>query len=316
MIAYNLSETQAYVYSCLDDQSNHVSAIVNSGKISFSDTIAAYMVNIEKYSTGYSIAINYSTENQVKYMGYDTDQSNGINFSETQQINTISWDGSKKVVKITSESGNIFTYNSSTSNGDRFRYYKSSTVDKQSSTYKYVTLYKYNPGTQTNYDVTSTTTGYGLTFNANAYSSTAKYGMFLAKVDEANKDLKFDVETMDVNKDSDITLEEVKGVLTGKGFDNQQQYTDLKLNKTDEKGEILESGNYYTMGVKFTFNDIEKLPIDDWILAVGYMEVDGQIYFSLPTIHSLRDLVKIYQSNEDILQQPDAQGILSVLGAL
>ena len=314
LITSTLSDT-TYIYTGLDEAKKDSTGSVVGDKLIVNDGADFAKIVINKIKNNenkniYSLKIEEKEENcylSDKLDGKE-EKTNGIVFytDANDAPNTISW--SNDYITIKGKNDCYFAMNDTSAGW--FRYYKNNTQNP-------ITLYRYNPGTQTNYDVTSTTTGYGLTFNANAHYETAKYGMFLANVDEANKDLQFDVETMDVNKDSDITLDEVKEVLTGKGFGNQQQYTDLNLNKTNEKGEILESGNYYTMGVKFTFNDIEKLPIDDWILAVGYMEVDGQIYFSLPTIHSLRDLVKIYQSNEDFLQQqPDAKGVLNVLGAL
>ncbi len=311
----SIKENKVYVFTGNDSKTTNIGEVDGDNLIVDVNSENFAKIKIDKINNGetYSLKIEKKGIGQECYLSDKSgNKTNGIDFytDAADAPNTISWSSNNNYyVTIKGKNGHTFAMNNAEGSEGWFRYFHSSQNP--------ITLYRYVPGTQTNYDVTFTTIGYGLTFNANAHYETAKYGMFLANVDEATKDLKFDVETMDINKDSDITLDEVKNVLTGKGFNQQYQYTDLTLNKTDEKGEILELGNYYTMGVKFTFKDKETLPIDDWILAIGYMEVDGQIYFSLPTIHSLRDLVKIYQSNEGFLQQqPDAKGVLNVLGAL
>ena len=76
-------------------------------------------------------------------MGGKSDK-NTIQFVASPIANTIDWQEANSAFKVSSNSASL-VYNNATSNGDRFRFYKQTTIDKDATSkaqYNYIQLYK------------------------------------------------------------------------------------------------------------------------------------------------------------------------------
>ena len=124
-----------------DDYHNYTTATISSGVITSND-LSDYEVEIASYSTGYSIKAKGGT-NANKYIEGKGSSSNGTNFKDSPTKAT-TFTLSEGAVTITNNT-NLFVYNATSgANGERFRFYKSVTVDSNPNTYKKPALYKKN----------------------------------------------------------------------------------------------------------------------------------------------------------------------------
>ena len=118
----------------LDVSGNNIAVTINNGVIESNTTTDAAKFIIAKMNTTYSIK-----SNSGKYIGRSGD-SNGMDFGNDAKSNSISLNNGN--VDVVGAGGAHLRYNSSTNNGDWFRYYKSSTYTNQ----KAIQLYKYEAG--------------------------------------------------------------------------------------------------------------------------------------------------------------------------
>lgn len=147
LLAYNVDDSNAKVWTGVDAASGCVNATVSSNAIS-SVPEGASTITIASMTDGYSIKVN-GGGNNGKYI-YGTSGKNALNFGANASANTISYDSdSVKIVSNTS----VLRFNSSDSD-NRFRYYKSETYSAQ----KAVQLYKKTAGSESYslYDVSTT----------------------------------------------------------------------------------------------------------------------------------------------------------------
>ena len=128
VLVYENSETEAYVWTGVDDTNCFTKATIESGKIS-GEFVTLTIAALDK---GYSILLNGGTNNG-KYV-YRSSSSNGLNIDGTQGLNTISINGN--AVEIVS-SGTTLKFNKS-SDQLRFRYFAKGQQPVQ--------LYKLVPG--------------------------------------------------------------------------------------------------------------------------------------------------------------------------
>ena len=119
-----------------DAYQNFTTATISSGVITSND-LSDYEVQIESYSTGYSIKA-LGGANSDKYLE-GKGNSNGTSFvTSPKNVTTLSL--SSGVVSITNNT-DLFVYNSTTGeNGERWRFYKSGTA--AGTAYKKPALYK------------------------------------------------------------------------------------------------------------------------------------------------------------------------------
>ena len=113
----------------LDAEGNRTSVAIVDGKIEATDAMKNIMFTVEVYSTGYSIK-----SASGKYIGNSSDQNKLLN-TTTKYVNTISLnsDGSAQIVSAKS----VLRFNANTTNGDRYRYYKSSSYTNQKAIHLY-----------------------------------------------------------------------------------------------------------------------------------------------------------------------------------
>ena len=144
LIVYESSATAGIACTAgTDAEANHVDVTISSGTIT-SEALSAQEVLIEAYgnNTGEYAIKALGGANSGKYIQGKGSSSNGTNFMATASIaTTLAIDASSKVVTITNNT-DIFVYNSATTNGNRWRFYKSTTASG-SGYYKPV-LYKKN----------------------------------------------------------------------------------------------------------------------------------------------------------------------------
>lgn len=134
LIVYEASTTEAYVFNGQDAEGNYAKVAITDKGIASDENIQRNSVTIATMDGGYSIQLNSG-----KYI-CGIKGSNKLNFADAASANTIGLKDASSFEVISNET--IFTYNSNTSNGNRFRYYKSATVSGQPKVYKYVQLYK------------------------------------------------------------------------------------------------------------------------------------------------------------------------------
>ncbi len=171
------------------------------------------------------------------------------------------------------------------------------------------TIEFYSDGESEVFDFTSATIAFGTILEKEVYHEDATYGMFLVNVDENTKDLVLDLETLDTNRNYELNWEEVNSVLSEKGA-KTKKYEKSRVTSTDEYGSPVEEGEYYTYGIKFG----DMLPyIDNELIAVGYMEFEGKLYFNQQTQYSLRSLAQAYKDGGYLNDNEDAQMILDML---
>lgn len=133
LLAYDSTDSQAYVWTGLDGTTDTRSVLANTSKGVITEVPAdATTITIAAMTGGYSIKIN-SGANSGKYIN-GTKDKNGLKFQTTAQLNTISY--GDDTVLITSDTS-VLRFNSN-SGEMRFRYYKAATYTQQ----KPIQLYK------------------------------------------------------------------------------------------------------------------------------------------------------------------------------
>lgn len=138
ILVYEESETSGRVCTAgVDAASNYQEAAIVSGVIS-SNELSEYEIEIEVFSTGYSVKALGGT-NANKYLEGKGSSSNGTNFNESPS-NATTLELSDGIVTITNNT-NIFAYNSA-ANNYRWRFFKSTTAG--SNGYYKPALYKKN----------------------------------------------------------------------------------------------------------------------------------------------------------------------------
>ena len=139
LLAYDKSETETLVFNCQDAQANYSTVTVSEGTIAYSEGLLSSVVEIAAVDGGYSLtALSIN-----KFMGGKSDK-NTIQFVASPIANTIDWQEANSAFKVSSNSASL-VYNNATSNGDRFRFYKQTTIDKDATSkaqYNYIQLYK------------------------------------------------------------------------------------------------------------------------------------------------------------------------------
>ena len=136
-----VNESNKGIYSCADAANNYTSVEISNNTIAYSDAVSKYEVIIAPYSSGYSIQINdQAAYNAEKYIQGKGSSSNGTNFYATATLATSLGMNTEGTVTITNNT-NIFAFNSA-SNNMRFRFFKASTVNGQTSVYLKPALYK------------------------------------------------------------------------------------------------------------------------------------------------------------------------------
>ena len=114
----------------LDAEGNYVTTTIKSSKIDANATVDAAKFTLTSETDGWTIL-----SSSGKYIGRSSN-NNGLETSTTKMYNSISVNSSSATIKTSS--GPELKFNNATSNGDRFRYYKSGQ--------QAVALYKYVPG--------------------------------------------------------------------------------------------------------------------------------------------------------------------------
>ena len=138
ILVYEESETSGRVCTAgVDAASNYQEAAIVSGVIS-SNELSEYEIEIEVFSTGYSVKALGGT-NANKYLEGKGSGSNGTNFNDSPS-NATTLELSNGIVTITNNT-NIFAYNSA-ANNYRWRFFKSTTAG--GSGYYKPALYKKN----------------------------------------------------------------------------------------------------------------------------------------------------------------------------
>ena len=114
--------------SSLDKEGNKTSVTIVDGKIEATDAMKNIMFTVEVYNTGYSIK-----SASGRYIGNSSDQNKLLNNNTTKYVNTISLnsDGSAQIVSAKS----VLRFNANTTNGNRYRYYKSSSYTNQKASH-------------------------------------------------------------------------------------------------------------------------------------------------------------------------------------
>ena len=132
-----VNEDSKKLYQGLSGTNSSASVEISSGSIAHSEAVAKCEVIIAAVDDGYSLQMNTSADNNAgKYMS-GISGSNTTNYNATASANTITLEDNGDVIGIVSNTS-VFRYNSGTSNGDCFKYYKSSTYSNQQP----VQLYK------------------------------------------------------------------------------------------------------------------------------------------------------------------------------
>ena len=117
--------------STIDAEGNYIKVAMTNGVIEANATTNAAKFTVEKYNNGYSLKSASGL-----YMGNTSNQNKIITNASTKYENTLTLksDGTVDVVSA----GSYLRSNIATTNGDRFRYYKSSSYTNQ----KAICLYK------------------------------------------------------------------------------------------------------------------------------------------------------------------------------
>lgn len=134
LLVYETSATAGVAWTGVDATGCSVAVTISSGVISTKPNNAVSIV-VASMTGGYSLKVSGGTNNN-KYLS-GTSGSNKTNFDASASANTLSYDASNKCVSITSNTS-VMRYNSSSNNGNWFRYYKSTSYTNQ----KAVQLYK------------------------------------------------------------------------------------------------------------------------------------------------------------------------------
>ena len=131
MLVYEKSATQGYVFNGTDVEGNYATVSIADSFIDAS--VSAATIEITAYESGYAVKVS---------SGYLSGKSgkNTIVTSSTAVANTITFEADGKA-SIYSDA-TYLVFNSATTNGNRFRYYKEATVSGNSSTYVKPYLYK------------------------------------------------------------------------------------------------------------------------------------------------------------------------------
>ena len=129
-------ETESKVFNGLSSTGSYVTTTISDGVIAHTDVLEACEVVIAKMTgDNYSIQMNSSaTNNASKYLS-GTSGSNKMNFDNSASANTIEL--SSGDVTITSNTS-VWRFNNASSNGDMFRYYKSTSYSNQQPIQIYV----------------------------------------------------------------------------------------------------------------------------------------------------------------------------------
>lgn len=130
ILVYEATETQAYVWTGVDEIQCYVTETIDQDKIVSDASLVVLKITADGY-----IKIQGGDNNGL-YIGQNND-ANGIKIQQTGLVNTISHDAADECVKIVSSGGAYMRYNAN-SGQDRFRYYKSTNYTGQ----KPVQLYK------------------------------------------------------------------------------------------------------------------------------------------------------------------------------
>ena len=145
-------ETESKVFNGLSSTGSYVTTTISDGVIAHTDVLEACEVVIAKMTgDNYSIQMNSSaTNNASKYLS-GTSGSNKMNFDNSASANTIEL--SSGDVTITSNTS-VWRFNNASSNGDMFRYYKSTSYSNQQPIQIYVRT-ETGGGSSTTYHTTA-----------------------------------------------------------------------------------------------------------------------------------------------------------------
>ena len=131
LVVYEKSATQGYVFNGTDAEGNYATVSIADSFIDAS--VSASTVEITASGSGYAVKVS---------SGYISGKSgkNSIQTTSTAVANDITFEADGKA-SIYSDA-TYLVFNSATSNGNRFRYYKETTVSGNPSTYVKPYLYK------------------------------------------------------------------------------------------------------------------------------------------------------------------------------
>ena len=117
ILVYEVSETEGYVFNGKDAKQNYTTVAINNSIIDAAATVET--IDIAAEGAGYSLHVAD---------GYLSGKSgsNSIVFGASPVANTISFDEDGRAAIFSNDT--YLVYNKDKTNGDRFRYYKSSTV--------------------------------------------------------------------------------------------------------------------------------------------------------------------------------------------
>ena len=124
----NVDGTTAKVYTGVDENINHSDYPIVDDAISASAALDNLAIEVKAVTGGYTLKVKNGT-NAGKYIGAETGNSNGTSFSNNEIVNSIEIDASG-IAEVT-DNNNSYThlvFNSS-SNTERFRYYKTTTTN-------------------------------------------------------------------------------------------------------------------------------------------------------------------------------------------
>lgn len=131
LLVYENSESEAFVWNGVDAEAAYDKMAIADGKITANASTVT--IKIASMEGGFSLSLNGGTNNG-KYVGQQSDK-NGFVLNASALVNTIA--KTEEGVDIVSAKAHI-RFNNATTNGNRFRYYKSSSYTKQQP----VQLYK------------------------------------------------------------------------------------------------------------------------------------------------------------------------------
>ncbi len=131
LLVYENSEAEVFVWNGVDAEAAYDKMTIADGKITA--TASTVTIKIASMDGGYSLSLNGGTNNG-KYVGMQNDK-NGFVLNASALVNTIA--KTEEGVDIVSAKAHI-RFNNATTNGNRFRYYKSASYTKQQP----VQLYK------------------------------------------------------------------------------------------------------------------------------------------------------------------------------
>lgn len=158
---------------------------------------------------------------------------------------------------------------------------------------------------QSTYEINDAKIGFATLMSSKSYDASAKYGILVVPTDELNATGETTIRN-DIYENGQ-SLNDLIAELTE--FEISCMTYEITPVKCDVNGAEDENGDYYQFGVVFN-GSLEKKDVS--LTAVGYMELDGQVYLtSNETAYSLESLAQAYIDNGTFSGNADAIGVLN-----